>query len=349
MAEMILPDIKINTRQNMQAFLRAVSTAFGSRCQEHLGANGLLGFCVSDAQWASLPGVAIADENNAEEPIIAERLAIIFTPPLELGTAAVDLKQYEIAFRRNSAISDALRILNNSIIVGLPEADKNELSDPSFDLVSISCLQILNHLRERYVTFLASDFDSFHTELDTKIGTRTFPELAANHRFLHVQFASANQSLFEVDKCRYLRAAISSHISYSTAITSYLTAHPLVANQTFLGFVNHITEQAPNFTPTPIDLGYAAAASAPHQPAPEYFESAAFAAFLDKRISAALPRHPQTPALGGALLRSHCFKHGYDTHTSDKCRHMAAKSEYTVAMKTATTHTSVTNGSTQGL
>ena len=143
--------------------------------------NGLLGFCVSDAQWALLPGVAIANENNAGELIIAERPAIIFTLPPELGAAAAILKQYEISFRRNSAISEALRILKNSIIIGLPEADKNELSDPSFGLVSISCLQILNHLRERYGTFLASDFDSFRTELDTKIGTRTFPELAANH------------------------------------------------------------------------------------------------------------------------------------------------------------------------
>ena len=79
------------------------------------------------------------------------------------------------------------------------------------------------------------------------------------------------------------------------------------------------------------------------------FESAAFAAFLDKRISAALPRHPQTPAPGGALPRSYCFKHGHNTHTSDKCRYMAAKPEYTVAMKTATNHTAVTNGSTHGL
>ena len=166
--------------------------------------NGLLGFCVSDAQWALLPGVAIANENNAGELIIAEHPAIIFTLPPELGAAAANLKQYEISFRRNSAISEALRILKNSIIIGLPEADKNELGDPSFGLVLISYLQILNHLRERYGTFLASDFDSFRTELDTKIGTRTFPELAANHRFFHVQFASANQSLSEVDKCCYL-------------------------------------------------------------------------------------------------------------------------------------------------
>ena len=111
MAELILPDIKVNARQIMQAFLRAMSTAFGSRCQEHLGTNGLLGFCVSDDQWASLPGVAIADKNNVGEFIIAAHPVIIFTPAPELGAPAANLKQYEISFRRNSAISEALRIL----------------------------------------------------------------------------------------------------------------------------------------------------------------------------------------------------------------------------------------------
>ena len=137
MAEMILPDIKVNTRQHMQAFLRAISTTFGSRCQEHLGMNGLLGFCVSDAQWATLP-----DQLNDGAFIIADRPTIIFTPAPELGAAAANLKQYEISFRRNAAISEALRLLKTSIIVSLPESDKNELSDPSFGHVSVSCVVV---------------------------------------------------------------------------------------------------------------------------------------------------------------------------------------------------------------
>ena len=144
---------------------------------------------------------------------------VVFVPPPELGAPAANLKQYEITFRRNSAISEALRVLKNAIISSLPDADKNELSDPFFGLVSISCQQLLDHLRERYGTFLASDFDSFRTNLNTKIGSRTFSELAAQHRLIHVQFLSANQGLSEVDKCRYLRAAIASHMSYTTAIT----------------------------------------------------------------------------------------------------------------------------------
>lgn len=108
MTEAILPDIKTNSRQNMQAFLRATNTAFGSRCQEHLGINGLLGFCVSDAQWKMLPGVAMDDPDNEGEIIIENRPIIVFAPPPELGAAAAILKQYEKTFRRNSAISEVL-------------------------------------------------------------------------------------------------------------------------------------------------------------------------------------------------------------------------------------------------
>ena len=263
MTEVVIPDIKVNTRQYMQAFLRAINTAFGGRCQEHLGINELLGFCVSDAQWATLPGFTEADPINIGDFIIAERPTIIFTPPPELGVVATILKQYEISFRENVAISEGFRILKNSIITSLLEADKDELSDPFFGLISISCQHIMDHLRERYGTYLASDFEAFRSDLETKIGTRTFPELAAHHRLTHVQFQSANQGLPEVDKCRYLRAAIGNRISFTMAITSYLTAHPVIAQQTFSGMVNHITEQALNFAPVPIDLGYAASVSAP--------------------------------------------------------------------------------------
>lgn len=332
----------------MQAFLRAVNTAFGGRCQEHLGTNGLLGFCVSDAQWATLPGVVAINPDNADQLIIADRPNIVFTPPPKLGAAAATLKQYEIAFRRNAAISEGLRLLKNAIIASLPDADINELSDPFFGLVSISCQQLLNHLRERYGTFFASDFDAFRTELDAKIGTKTFSELAAHHRLIHVQFLSANQGLSEIDKCRYLRTAIRSHVAYTTAITSYLTTHPQIVQQTFLGLVNHITEQAPNFTPIPIDLGYAASVSASTDTPTAYLESAAFAAYLDKRISAALPPKGKVQ-IPNSRDRQYCFKHGYNTHSGVKCRHMASKPEYTAAMKEATCHTDVTNGSSHRL
>ena len=349
MTEVCLPDIKASTRQSMQAFLRATNTAFGSRCQEHLGPNGLLGFCVSEAQWAMLPGNAVVDPENEGEIIIADRPTIIFTPPPELGALAANLKQYEITLRRNSAISEALRVLKNAIISNLPDADRNELSDPFFGLVSISCQQLLDHLRERYGTFLASDFDAFRTEHNAKIGMRTFSELSAQHRLIHVQFSSANQGLSEVDKCRYLRAAIGSNISYTTATTSYLTAHPHIAQQTFLGLVDHITEQAPNFVPVPIDLGYAASLSATIDTTPAYLESAAFAAYLDKRISAALPNKVKANNQGNSSNRPYCFKHGYNSHSSVQCRQMASLPEYTAAMKTANNHTDVANGPTHKL
>ena len=145
MTELVLPNLKSETRKVLQGFFRSVNTAFGSSCQEHWGDNGLLGFCFTDIQWADLPGVAIPDINNAGNFIIAIRPTVILTQPSKLGAVAATLKQYEIAFRRNAVITEALRLLKNLIIASLSEADINELSNLTLGLVSVSCLQILQH------------------------------------------------------------------------------------------------------------------------------------------------------------------------------------------------------------
>lgn len=348
MTELTLPELKSDTRKDLQSFLRAVNTAFGCRCQEHLGENGLLGFCVTDDQWALLPGVSIPDGNNPGNFIIANRPTVVFTEPPELGAAAAVLKQYEIAFRRNSAISEALRNLKNTIIASLPDSDIDELSDPTMGLVSVTSLEILQHLRTRYGIFVASDFGSFRRSLEETIGTRTFAEVAAAHRLIHVQFGTANQNLSEIDKCRYLRASIASNVAMTTAVTSYLTTHPQIIQQTFAGLTAHITEQAPNFTVIPNDFGYAASSIATKDPHADYFDSTAFAAFLDKRINAALPKHNKAQPPKDSP-RLYCYKHGYNFHSSDKCRKMSSDPESTPAMRAATKHTDVKNGSVQGL
>ena len=348
MSELTLPELNSDTRKDLQGFLRSVNTAFGCRCQEHLGENGLLGFCVTDEQWAALPGVTTPDADNPGNFIVANRPTVVFAQPPEHGALAATLKQYQIAFRRNSAISEALRMLQNSIIASLPDTDIDELSDPTMGLVSVTSIQILQHFRARYGIFLATDFGSFRRTLEETIGSRTFAEVAAAHRLIHEQFGTANQNLSEIDKCRYLRAAIASNVAMSTAVTSYLTTHPQIIQQTFAGLTAHITEQAPNFVITPNDFGYAASTIAATDSTTDYFESSAFATFLDKRISAALPKHNKSHPHKD-LPRSYCFTHGYNSHSSDKCRKMANDPEFTSAMKTATKHTDVKNGSVHGL
>ena len=155
----MLPELKSDTRKDLQSFLRAVNTAFGCRCQEHLGQNGLLGFCVTDDQWAVLPGVTAPDAEHPGNFIVANRPTVEFMQPPQLGAAAAVLKQYEISFRRNSAISEALRNLKNTIIASIQDADINELSDPTMELVSATSLEILQHLRARYGIFLPQTLD----------------------------------------------------------------------------------------------------------------------------------------------------------------------------------------------
>ena len=269
--------------------------------------------------------------------------------PSKVGAAAAVLKQYEISFRCNSAISETLRNLKNTIIASISDADINEHSDPRMGLVSVTSLEILQHLRARYGIFLASDFGSFRRSVEETIGSRTFADVAAAHRLIHVQFGTANQYLSKIDKCRYLRAAIASNVAMTTAVTSYLTlVLPQIVQQTFASLAAHITEQAPSFVVTPNDFGYAASSIATTDTHADYFESTAFATFLDRQINAALPKHSKTQPQKDTP-RLYCFKHGYNYHSSDKCWKMASDSEFTPAMRAATKHTDVKNGSVQGM
>ena len=98
---------------------------------------------MTDDQWALLPSVTAIDAANPGNFIIANKPTVEFTQPPQLGAAAAVLKQYEISFRCNSAISEALRNLKNTITASLPDADINELSDPIIGLVSVKSLEIL--------------------------------------------------------------------------------------------------------------------------------------------------------------------------------------------------------------
>lgn len=109
--------------------------------------------------------------------------------------------------------------------------------------------------------------------LEETIGRCTFAKVAAAHRLIQVQFGTANQHLSEIDKGRYLIAAMASNVAMSTAVTSYLTTHPQIIHQSFASLTAHITEQAPNFATTPNDFGYNASTIAATDSKIYYFES----------------------------------------------------------------------------
>ena len=91
------------------------------------------------------------------------------------------------------------------------------------------------------------------------------------------------------------------HIQH--AIDTYLVAHPLVGEQTFLALTTHVVEQAPNFAPTIASMGYAANSMSvthdhlPSDPSLTILSPPAFSALLTAAVKAA-----HTPARKNAPL-----------------------------------------------
>ena len=148
----------------------------------------------------------------------------------------------------------------------------------------------------------------------------------------------------------YFRNAIAHHTNMRAAYESYLISTPLIGEQTFAALTTHIAQQAPNFTTTAADMGYAASTIASIT-APDYFQSPAFAALLTRTIQQALSTPTPVPrkANSGTKKTTHyCYLHGHNnTHHGSTCFKMLADSTtYTDAHGSATTPSAVANGST---
>ena len=160
------------------------------------------------------------------------------------------------------------------------------------------------------------------------------------------------------------------HIQH--AIDTYLVAHPLAGEQTFLvlcglerrrprepnavsHLTTHVVEQAPNFAPTIASMGYAANSMSvthdhlPSDPSLTILSSPAFSALLTATVKAAHPpARKKRAAVCSSPTRPYCFYHGYDGHSSADCRHMLAHA-FPADQRAAISHTVLPGASTNRL
>ena len=193
--------------------------------------------------------------------------------------------QHDFRGRLIHWIEDGATTLRGRYILNPQRCISDDEHDKKCKRKKIFILIIPHHVKKKRDSRLLG-----HVNFDGQ-NHRFVSEIAAEHRLIHVQFTEANQRLSEIDKCRYIRAAIANNVAMNTAVTSYLMTHPQIIQQTFAGLVSHITEQAPKFSITSHDFGYAASSASRFNPPAAYFESTAFAAFLDRGMVSALPKH----------------------------------------------------------
>ena len=321
----------------------------------------MLGYIVSDAQWAQLPGNSIPNANPdlPNEILPRANVTIPATPPAT--ASALTIKVWEGRLADNVLVTDNLRTLKAQLLASVQSADLVILHDPFFGLLNVTASTILAHHTVLHGTLNRSDFAHLRAQLSNIMTpSESLQDFIGVHQLLHDQFAEAQQPLSELDKCHYFREAVKTLPHIHHAIESYLVTHPLVGNQIYRELTTHVLQQAPNFAPTAASMGYAATTIVPTDvpmgatSVTELLHSPAFAAIITAAVQkAAAPRHKNPPIRPVAAKKSgtnapkdrvYCYYHGYDSHRGVDCRHTRSNS-FSSDKLAANTHMDVTGAS----
>ena len=288
-------------------------------------------------------------DDDAILPVVLPRPTIIVPPTPAINASSLTIKVWERKLADNLMCTDNLRRLKCLLLASIAPADLVVLHDPLFGLLNITALTIMNHLTILHGTRNQTDFAHLRAQLLTTMTSRdSVQDFIGSHQLLHDQFAESNQPLSELDKCHHFREAVQTQAHVQHAIDSYLVAHPLIGDQTFLALTTHVLQQAPNFAPTVASMGYSASTTtdSPQIPSESFLASSAFVALITAAVRAAQPppRKTRRERAPKPTTRAYCYHHGYDKLNSTECRHMTSQS-FSTDKKTAKTHLDVTGGS----
>ena len=343
------PNLHQNARQNFIGWRSTVIEAYGQSCKVY-SRHGLLGFLLSDAAWATLPG-----NTTVAEPVDDLPAVVTISPrpilPEFMPLAATATAVQQAAWDRNVKIVRHTRenydILKQKLISSILPEDIAALRDPTMAFLHISPQAILAHVTMTHGTLDNNDYAQLTAILNTAMATTdTISGIVARHRHIHEQFATSSQTLSEYQKCTYFKSAVIHNQHILAAYDTYLVSTPLVGNQTFNAMTAHIITQAPNFTATASELGYAASTQQS-----DFFHSPAFAALLTRTVQQAMeaPTGKSRTTVSGTKTGTHyCYVHGYNnSHSGEACLKMRADtSAFTDAHLKSDSPTAVPNGST---
>ena len=244
-------------RENYSKFLVEVLAAASKTCSAHLD-TGLVFALLSNNEWANFPNnkviaadgtITIKPKPSVERPV-----------PPEEDASSNAWKMYEAESKRFVAITECTEILQKKLLNSLPEADQTELHHPSYGLLMVTSLDIMQHLHTKYGSLQGPDFDALDLQLEKKL--EAVSDFAAHAAHMQIQFntfANHQQPKSQLDKMRLLKKAVQHHGQIQRAIDQYYIETPLVFQQSFENMVARVKVLAPNFSDTSGSMGYAGA------------------------------------------------------------------------------------------
>jgi hypothetical protein len=301
--------------------------------------NGLLstGITYSDAEWATLNPVP-----EGQPPVERSIPAMPQIHANNATSAVVSIYNMErIAYQDFIAASTHLK---SAILLAVGPTISRELSHPVSGHSNVTVQIIMQHLSVHYGTLTESDLVKMNDGLKVPFSSdNTFHAESSVMSTAFSQFDSIGQPKSETDKMSYLVDATRALIGTSGAILDYKKSIPDIRNRTYANMVSYVIVHAPNFITTGA-TGYVGAVSKTTdigQLIKEGIAEALRAQAQELPPKVEKDRRPR----GGHNVKNYCYAHGFG-HKGSVCRLMASDPNYSPAMKSATSPTSVPGGHT---
>lgn len=266
--------------------------------------NGLLGIALDAAEFATF------------NPVPFVRLAQPIAPGAA-GTAGAwsNFKHVNSEFELQQQ-SEALAV--RSILANLGETPRELLRDPVTRRYYNDLALILRTLDAHYKPVTRQELLNGIDVLSIKYNrAKDFKAFVTTHRQMHNTFAAAGQPLSELDKIKYLSAAVEYDADIRACIHLYYTSVPELAGQTFDNLASRIVSIVNNKPPSsPINEFVAATVMTSSPNIASEIEA------LRKENSEI---KKQLQNVQQRRSRSYCWTHGSVTgnHNSQTCRYPA--------------------------
>jgi hypothetical protein len=336
----ISPTLEHDAAGNFAKWLKSVKQTAASMLVDEYPPYGLLHLVVQPIIFAALP--------NAPNPIPDPQRPA----PLAGGAAGGTVATYNEALAAYLRYQKHAALLKRVIVDSLSEDLKTAQRDPVTDIITISCLQIVDNITARHGVRNAYDISILLSKLHQPIlgeDSETFLSFHTAFSTNVNQLALAGQPISPFQQIEYFKESTASQPAIVDSIHEYTKANPLVANRNLPNLIIFVTQQLANVTVR--NAGFAAAVkpsggggppppggSAPvtHDELRQVIKSLGDA-IHDLQVS----KRPSGKHSG----RSYCYKHGYGTHKGIDCNVMKSNpTVFTDAMLKSTSPTMVPGG-----
>ena len=237
--------------------------------------------------------------------------------------------------------------------------------------VTMSVLDIFDHLRATYGTLTTGDIRELQSQLQVFImadDMATFVSFSAQFAQTIERLETAGQGLRPFQQMECFINSTSNQPNIAKAIEKYVENNPILGNRSLAHMIAYVRINLSNVTSTSAASGYSALAKKLESQtmASKQFEQACAdkIAELEFKLAAAVlqstpggrshrnaqpPTHqPNRQTHARPAHRPYCYFHGYFDHQGKVCRIMAKnRGQYSPAMINATSPTDVPGGSTR--